>query len=50
LLQTEADVRAVASDLSLNREAMLALKSAMLDNLATMQHNAKEIEKAIGGR
>ena len=35
----ETDVRVVAADLSLNREALLALKSAMMDNLVTMQEN-----------
>lgn len=47
LLQMETDVRAVAADLSLNREALLALKSAMMDNLATMQDNVALVNEKM---
>ena len=43
----ETDVRAVAADLSLNREALLALKSAMMDNLATMQENVALVNEKM---
>jgi len=43
-------VRSVAADLSLNREVLLAMKSTMKDNLATMQENVALVNEKICSR